>query len=350
MTNASTPLIENINQNELKNNNINKSEIKFKNNNISLSKEESKSSIEIINPFDSIISKKIKLQSNLKNNKIINNRYAQNSINNSLSNSNGFKKYNNFSYSLSSNITNKEKNTISESNDINFEIIKNEESLKNNSNNYKSSFTNSSYVSNNNFNSINASNINNKKRKEFNIIKESEEEDNEENKNYLGEIHLDDLESYVDKYNYNKNDKIYNNIYENKKRLSDIINNSPFENVNILYNKNTREVDIEKLITISNIVYIKNLENEQINEKFDEDFYSQILSAKKFSNLNEILHSSENFDSSFISVTKLYSYNGKNYGTFSFTISLTPDRRCRNADKWAAEVGSFSDTAQVQYL
>ena len=312
MTNASTPLIENINQNELKNNNINKSEIKFKNNSISLSKEESKSSIEIINPFDSIISKKIKLQSNLKNNKIINNRYAQNSINNSLSNSNGFKKYNNFSYSLSSNITNKEKNTISESNDINFEIIKNEESLKNNSNNYKSSFTNSSYVSNNNFNSINASNINNKKRKEFNIIKESEEEDNEENKNYLGEIHLDDLESYVDKYNYNKNDKIYNNIYENKKRLSDIINNSPFENVNILYNKNTREVDIEKLITISNIVYIKNLENEQIKEKFDEDFYSQILSAKKFSNLNEILHSSENFDSSFISVTKLYSYNGKN--------------------------------------
>ena len=158
MTNASTPLIENINQNELKNNNINKSEIKLKNNNISLSKEESKSSIEIINPFDSIISKKIKLQSNLKNNKIINNRYAQNSINNSLSNSNGFKKYNNFLYSLSSNITNKEKNAISESNDINFEIIKNEESLKNNSNNYKSSFTNSSYVSNNNFNSINASN------------------------------------------------------------------------------------------------------------------------------------------------------------------------------------------------
>ena len=35
MTNASTPLIENINQNELKNNNINKSEIKFKNNSIS---------------------------------------------------------------------------------------------------------------------------------------------------------------------------------------------------------------------------------------------------------------------------------------------------------------------------
>ena len=59
MTNAITPLIENINQNELKNNNINRSEIKFKNNNISLSKEESKSSIEIINPFDSIISKKI---------------------------------------------------------------------------------------------------------------------------------------------------------------------------------------------------------------------------------------------------------------------------------------------------
>ena len=321
MTNASTPLIDNINKDEFSNininniNNINKSEIKYKNNNInniSISKEENKSSMEIINPFDSIISKKIKLSSNIRNNQIINKRYSQNSIINSLSNSNGFKIYNNFSYSLSSNITNKEKNTINESNDINFEIIKNEEAsnFKNNSNNYKSSFSSSFNI--NSINNINNSNSNNKKI-DINVIKESEEEDNEENNNnYLGEIHLDDLELYVDKFSNNKNENKYNNIYENKKRLSDIINNSPFDNINIVINKKTREVDIDKLITISNIVYIKSLENEQITEKFDEDFYSQILSAKKFSNLNEILHTSENFESCFISVTQLYTYNGKN--------------------------------------
>ena len=46
---------------------------------------------------------------------------------------NGFKSCNNLSYSLSSNITNKDKNTnknsiINDSSDINFEIINNEES------------------------------------------------------------------------------------------------------------------------------------------------------------------------------------------------------------------------------
>ena len=35
---------------------------------------------------------------------------------------------------------------------------------------------------------------------------------------------------------------------------------------------------------------MKRINNEQINQKFDEDFYSQILSAKKFSNINQNLH------------------------------------------------------------
>ena len=55
--------------------------------------------------------------------------------------------------------------------------------------------------------------------------------------NYLesineGEIYLEDLESYVNKYHNNTSDKKYNTNYEPKKRISDIINNSPFENVN----------------------------------------------------------------------------------------------------------------------
>ena len=51
-------------------------------------------------------------------------------------------------------------------------------------------------------------------------------------------------------------DLIQNNCYKIVQRLSDIINNSPFDNINIVINKKTREVDIDKLITISNIVYI----------------------------------------------------------------------------------------------
>ena len=310
MINESSPIIKNINQNESEKSediNINKSEkIYLKNKNISLLKEEENKSIQVINPFDSIASKKINLKSFSKN---INNRYSKNnSINNSIYNSNTYKQYNNFSYSLS---TNKDKNKqINDSNDINFETINNDSAinLKYSNNNYKSSIYSSSNISYNNFNNGN-------KKEEFKIIKESDEDEiNEENvNNYLGEIHLEDLELYVDKYYNNINDRKHNNKYEINKRISDIINNSPFENLNIILKNNTNDVDLEKLLTFNNIVYIKNLDNEQISKKFDEDFYSQILSAKKFSELNKDLHYSEQFNSNFnISVTQLYTYNGTN--------------------------------------
>ena len=282
MINESSPIIKTKIQNELENkdNIINKSENIFIKNKIdkkisSLSKEEENKSIQVINPFDSITSKKIKMQSIPKNINI-NNRYSQNSFNNnSISNSNNtYKQYNNFSYSLS---TNKEKNInkskINDSNDITFEINNNESTINNN---YKSSYS-SSNISYNNYNN------NGNKKEEFKAIKESDEENyNEENKNYLGEIHLEDLELYVDKYYNNINDKKYNTKYEINKRISDIINKSPFENVNIVFKNKTNEIDIEKLITINNIVYIKSIDNEQITQKFGEDFYSQILPAKNF--------------------------------------------------------------------
>ena len=282
MINESSPIIKTKIQNELENkdNIINKSENIFIKNKIdkkisSLSKEEENKSIQVINPFDSITSKKIKMQSIPKNINI-NNRYSQNSFNNnSISNSNNtYKQYNNFSYSLS---TNKEKNInkskINDSNDITFEINNNESTINNN---YKSSYS-SSNISYNNYNN------NGNKKEEFKAIKESDEENyNEENNNYLGEIHLEDLELYVDKYYNNINDKKYNTKYEINKRISDIINKSPFENVNIVFKNKTNEMDIEKLIIINYIVYIKSIDNEQINQKFDEDFYSQILPAKNF--------------------------------------------------------------------
>jgi len=109
---------------------------KINNDILSSNKEEENKSNQIINSFDSIVSKKMKLNQIFYNNNIkMNQRYSKNYINNSLGDSNGFKACNNFSNSLSSNITNKDKdkNTnknykINDSSDINFEIINNEES------------------------------------------------------------------------------------------------------------------------------------------------------------------------------------------------------------------------------
>ena len=304
----SFPLIQNIDKKNIEIKNTKSENINKINNDIlSSNKEEENKSNQIINPFDSIVSKKIKLNQIFYNNNNIkiNQRYSKNYINNSLSNSNGFKACNNFSYSLSSNITNKDKNTntnknsiINDSSDINFEIINNEES--NNFKNSKNIYT-SSNISNNNIN---------KKKEEFITIKENEEEEynNDEDKADKAEIHLEDIESYVNKYSSNKNNLKYFTKYELNKRLSDIINNSPFENIN-------NEINIEKLISKNNINNIKNIDiDEIIIKKFDEDFYSKILSTKNFSIINEILHNTENFEKNknIISISSLYTYNGKN--------------------------------------
>ena len=282
-------------------------------------------SIQVENPFDSITSKKqqIQLQSFSNNLNRINNRYSQvsNSISLTYSNINKdtinndcnsrYKHYNNISYSLSSNRINGDANTINthlsinnKSSDIKFEIINNEEisNYKNSNNAYNSSLTNS------NISTVNNNGI--KKNEKFIAIKESDEEEyNEDEKQYSRAINLNDLDTYVNKYK-----SIFNNKKNNftiNKRVSDIINNSPFDNVNILIN-DKGEVNIDNLLTLSNIVYIKTLNNLQITEHFNRDFYEQILSAKKFSYLNAELHEEDNFNSSNISVSQLYTYNEKN--------------------------------------
>ena len=282
-------------------------------------------SIQVENPFDSITSKKqqIQLQSFSNNLNRINNRYSQvsNSISLTYSNINKdtinndcnsrYKHYNNISYSLSSNRINGDANTINthlsinnKSSDIKFEIINNEEisNYKNSNNAYNSSLTNS------NISTVNNNGI--KKNEKFIAIKESDEEEyNEDEKQYSRAINLNDLDTYVNKYK-----SIFNNKKNNftiNKRVSDIINNSPFDNVNILIN-DKGEVNIDNLLTLSNIVYIKSLNNLQITEHFNRDFYEQILSAKKFSYLNAELHEEDNFNSSNISVSQLYTYNEKN--------------------------------------
>ena len=338
---TSTPVIKNAYHND-ENMNRNKSEINFNkknmlNNNINNNNIIDSTSMQIINPFDSIASKKHQFQTFSNNNSNrINNRYSQVSNSISLSNSQTNKekntnddfsprykrKKNSISQSLNSNRTNQDmsnpylynnsrqdKSVTNESNDIKFEIINNEEAnnYKNNNNMYNSCNSNISGLNNNNILM---------KNEEFNAIKESDEEDyNETNQDFLRAIHLNDLESYVNKYKSIIIDK-KNNNYEINKRLSDIINNSPFDNWNISINRKTGEINLDKLLTVSNIVYIKSLNNEQITEQFNKDFYEQILSAQKFTNINADLHDSINFDSSLISVSQLHTYNGKNENLF----------------------------------
>ena len=345
---ASTPDIKNSYNNKENTINYNKSEINININNI-LNKQNNNNNIvdstsmQIINPFDSIASKKHRFQSlsNNNSNRVNNNRYSQVSNSISLSNSqtnkekintndyNGRYKQNNntitISHSLGSNGTNQDmtnpylnnnsrqdNSMTNESNDIKFEIINNEEA-----NNYKN--TNNVYNSNSSvFSGINNNNII-KKNEEFNAIKESDEEDyNETNQEFLRALNLNDLESYVNKYKSTNIDKNYNtnNNYEINKRLSDIINNSPFDNFNFTINNKTGEINMDTLLTVSNIVFIKSLNNEQITEKFNTEFYEQILSARRFSNINADLHESSNFDSSLISVGQLHTYNGKNEHLF----------------------------------
>ena len=341
---TSSPINKNLNFiNEEKKNDIIHSEININNNPLTLKSKNininDSNSIQIINPFDSIASKKQQIQlqsfSNNASNRI-NNRYSQISNSISLSNSNSHlnkdnshndfstrnRKYNNFSYSSSNrtnkdinvnnshfnNISKNEKSIINDSNDIKFEIINNDEvSNYKNSNNVFSS-------SNSNFSMINNNNII-KKNEKFNSIRESDEEDyNDVSQEFLRKINLNDLESYVNKYKPILNNKDINlkNNFEINKRISDIINNSPFDNINMPINNKNGEVLIDNLLTISNIVYIKSLNNEQITEQFNKDFYEQILSAKKFSSLNAGLHEDTNFDSSLISIGQLHIYNGKN--------------------------------------
>ena len=352
---TSTPINKNINNNkkeESKNDIIN-SEININNNPLLLKSKVNNLNdanlIQILNPFDSIASKnnQIQFQSfsnhNSNANRINNNRYSQvsnsTSINNSHINkeeknnnndfSNRYKQYNNFSYSSSNRTnTNKDINSINthlnnnsrinDSNDIKFEIINNDEISNYKNNNNVNNISNSSN-SNSNFSIIYNNNMI-KKIENFNAIKESDEEDyNEANQDFLRAINLNDLESYVNKYKSlnininlnNKNNSIKNN-YEINKRISDIINNCPFNNINISINDKNGEIYIDKLLTLSSIVYIKSLNNQQITEQFNKDFYEQILSAKKFSGLNANLHEDTNFDSSLISIGQLHVYNGLN--------------------------------------
>ena len=252
----------------------------------------------ILNPFDSI------------NSNLLQSKQFLGSINDQINNiiSSDPKKLSqrsNDSYLKISQRSRKNFNSFNNesSKDTPFEITINSNDVNSNDihegNNYIS-MSGNNYFNSNNF-------ITNNKKGKIQEIKEDDEEDYCDTKSeFLSSIKLLDLESYVQKFKYNNNVK--RSAFEFSYRLSNIINNSPFNNIRIPLNSK-KEADINNLLAISNIVNIKMLNSEQITEKFNQDFYGQILSAKSFANLNVNLHDEKNFDSSSISISQLHSFN-----------------------------------------
>ena len=268
------------------------------NNEYNISNDVSDSNIKsIFNPFDSVNSNILpqkQLQGSYNNqiNNIIFSKQKLSQRSNDTNMKNSHCSGNNYS-SFTNGISQETKFEIINNDDINCNI------------NYDGISYNS--MSSNFFNNNNCAANNNKET--IHEIKESDEEDYCDTKTeFLSCIKLKDLESYVQKFKNKNKNNIKKSIYEFNFRLSNIINNSPFNNINIPINIK-KEAEINNLLTISNIVNIKMLNNKQITEKFNKDFYGQILSAKNFANLNVKLHDETCSDSSSISISQLHNYN-----------------------------------------
>jgi len=285
-------LIQNNNNNFINNNNNYKNsnnynntntKITFNNENINLNNNNnSKNFPKIKNPFDSINENNLKSveQSIFSDNKNFaqslnelpkkkgtfeNNLLKSSFMRRSAAQSQKVKKKDNLTSYASSKI---EQNSISnleysqsQNNDINsrdvslkFDIIENEEA------NY-----NKHYKRNNNLQ---------------NIIESDEENEDDDT---LRKLNLDDIVIFVKKFNdgnYNLN--YINNQYELNKKICEIINNNPFQNISfkILSNSN-------------NFSNFFNMTNEQLIEKIDKEFYDNLESINKFEQIIKKYHHKE---------------------------------------------------------
>ena len=113
-----------------------------------------------------------------------------------------------------------------------------------------------------------------------NIIESDEENDDEE---VLRKLNLDDIIIFVKKFNdgnYNLNSN--KNNYEIGKKICEILNNNPFQNISfkILSNSN-------------NFTNFFNMTNEQLIEKIDNAFYDNLESINKFEQIIKKYHHNE---------------------------------------------------------
>ena len=139
--------------------------------------------------------------------------------------------------------------------------------------------------------------------------------DNEHEDNYFGEkilIKMDDLNFLFSKYNetnniidYKKGELSEENIYENNKRLSCIINNSPFFSSNILLKNKICDTSIECLLGKDKCRFFEKNKNiykgksaKELLKKVSDDIYQEIDSS-----LNDKLY---DLDPVKISIGQLY--------------------------------------------
>ena len=113
-----------------------------------------------------------------------------------------------------------------------------------------------------------------------NIIESDEENEDDDT---LRKLNLDDIVIFVKKFNdgnYNLN--YINNQYEIGKKICEIINNNPFQNISfkILSNSN-------------NFTNFFNMTNEQLIEKIDNAFYDNLESINKFEQIIKKYHHKE---------------------------------------------------------
>ena len=124
-----------------------------------------------------------------------------------------------------------------------------------------------------------ANNKNYKRNNLQNIIESDEENEGDET---LRKLNLEDVVIFVKKFNDGNNLNPITNKYEIGKKISEIINNNPFQNISFKILNDS--INLRNFFTIS---------NKQIIEKIDSDFYENLDSLNKFEQIIKKYHHKE---------------------------------------------------------
>ena len=124
-----------------------------------------------------------------------------------------------------------------------------------------------------------ANNKNYKRNNLQNIIESDEENEGDET---LRKLNLEDIVIFVKKFNDGNNLNPITNKYEIGKKISEIINNNPFQNISFKILNDS--INFRNFFAIS---------NEQIIEKIDSDFYENLDSLNKFEQIIKKYHHNE---------------------------------------------------------
>ena len=124
-----------------------------------------------------------------------------------------------------------------------------------------------------------ANNKNYKRNNLQNIIESDEENEGDET---LRKLNLEDIVIFVKKFNDGNNLNPITNKYEIGKKISEIINNNPFQNISFKILNDS--INFRNFFAVS---------NKQIIEKIDSDFYENLDSLNKFEQIIKKYHHKE---------------------------------------------------------